>query len=513
MKRAAMLLACAAPFALHSAQWIEIESPHFELLANAPESAARKTLATFEQARAFFLREQPLLAGSPPRVVVIGFAGYDDYKRYSTKTGDLAYYLREPQREYIVISDLGFDRMRVALHEYLHLLVSHSHLRVPLWLNEGMAEVYSTLAERDGKLVLGEMKPDRVEALGSGNWMRLPQLLRVDENSPGYNEEDLESMFYAESCLLTHMLMLGDGYSAKFPDLLERISATGNSQTALNEIYGKPTSDIERDLRFYFAQKIHSGGVSRAALPKVEIGDAHPASPVKVGVTLAGLTLALGHEGDAKAKLRDLASQYPKNAEVESALGSVEEARDEQDAALAHYRAAVALNSGSWEVYWNYARLLDQMGGDLDARIQALADAVDRKPDFADARLRLTAALLRAGRFSEALTRLQQAPIDPEYAAGMYSEMAVASFGLKQSADALRYAEQARAAAHTPEEKNAVAAVYDLIQQKATGASSTETRTPVDDPDRPTLRHKPAPVPPPPPKKQGGNGGNAAALP
>ncbi|HEX3744349.1 MAG TPA: tetratricopeptide repeat protein [Bryobacteraceae bacterium] len=509
MLRAAILFACAAPFTAHAADWIAIESPHFELLANAPEGAARKTLVTFERARDFFLREQPLLAGSPPRVVIIGFAAYDDYKRYSSKSGDLAYYLRNPRSEYIVISDLGLDRMRIALHEYLHLLVSHSHLNVPLWLNEGMAEVYSTLTERDGKLVLGEMKRDRVEQLGEGNWMHLPQLLRVDENSPGYNEEDLEGMFYAESCLLTHMLMLGDGYSAKFSTLLERISAAGSSQSALNEVYGKPTADIERDLRLYFAQKVRGGAVYRGAPAQVEIGDAHPASPLKVGVTLAGLTLALGREGEAKAKLHDLASQYPQSAEVEAALGAVDEARDQRDSALAHYRAAVALNSGGWEVYWNYARLLDEMGGDLDPRIRALSDAVERKPDFADARLRLTSALCTAARFSEALARLQQAPaIDPEHAVGMYAEMSLASYGLKQSADALRYGEQARAAAHTPEEKSAVAALYAVIQPKARGGTSTDTRAPVDDPDRPTLRRK---SPPPPPKK-GGNGGDAGLL-
>ncbi|MEI9976155.1 MAG: hypothetical protein WDO73_31345 [Ignavibacteriota bacterium] len=39
-----------------------------------------------------------------------------------------------------------------------------------------MAEVYSTLQEQDGKLVLGEMKRDRIVALGSGNWMRLPEV-------------------------------------------------------------------------------------------------------------------------------------------------------------------------------------------------------------------------------------------------------------------------------------------------------------------------------------------------
>jgi Tfp pilus assembly protein PilF len=501
---AALLLWTVTAPVIYAADWIKISSANFELLTNAPEGAARKTLTTFEQARDFFLREQRSPAGSPPVATIVDFNSYEDYKPYSSKTGDLAYYVRQPQGDYIVISDLGFDRMRVAVHEYVHLLVNHSGLSIPLWLNEGMAEVYSTLGERDGKLVMGEMKRDRVRALADGNWMRLPALLRVDGNSPEYNEENLESMFYAESCLLAHMLMLGDGYADKFPKLLERISATGSSQTAFADVYGKTTSDIEKDLKLYFFQNVQGGAVYRAAAAKVEIGETRPASGPEVGVTLANLTLQLGRTGDAKMRLKDLAVQYPRNADVEGALGYVEEQRDDRDATMAHYRTALALNSGGWMVYWNYARLLDDTGGKLDSRSQALADALQRKPDLTEARLRLARNLCAAGRFSEALMRLQQAPrVESEQAVAMFAGMSIAAFGAKQVAEARQYAEQARNMARTPEEKAAVAQLFAELQQSTPGAPSTETGSPADsDPDRPTLRHKP--VPPPPPKKGGG---------
>jgi hypothetical protein len=123
-------------------------------------------LGIFEEARDFFLREQPSLAGSPPPATIVGFNSYKDYKPYSPNSAILAYYLRDEPGDSIVLSDLDLERTRVAIHEYVHLLVSHSGLSIPLWLNEGMAEVYSTLEAKDGKLVLGEMKRDRVLALG-----------------------------------------------------------------------------------------------------------------------------------------------------------------------------------------------------------------------------------------------------------------------------------------------------------------------------------------------------------
>lgn len=497
---AALFVGTVAAPALYAADWIKISSANFELLTNAPEREARTTLGVFEEARDFFLREQPSLAGSPPPATIIGFNSYKDYRPYSEKSTELAYYLRHEQGDYIVLSDLELERRRVAIHEYVHLLVSHSGLSIPLWLNEGMAEVYSTLESRDGKLVLGEMKRDRVLALGGGNWMRLPALLRADVNSPEYNEEERESMFYAQSCLLAHMLMLADGYADKFPRFLERVSALGSTQAAFAEVYGKSTADIERELTVYFRQNVQSGAVYRAAPAKFEIGEARPASGAEVGIALATLTAHLGRTKEARNRLKELASQYPGNADIEAARGFLEELGGEPDAALAYYRSALALHPDGWAAYWSYARLLDGMGGELDPRVKALEDALERNAGLMEARLRLGRDLCLAGRFSDALTRLQEArKVGPDEAAAMFIELSMASLGLRQMADARRYAEQAKSAARTPEEKAAVEQLLAQIGQASPG--KTETRSAPDpDPDRPTLRRTP-------PKKQGGGGG------
>src|SRR4051812_16552137 len=104
--KSAWLLAVLAVSQMKAADWIQIASPNFDLITNASEGAGRKTLRAFEQARDFFIREQPALAGSPPRATIIGFAEYADYKPFSTREGVLAYYLRRAGDEYIVISDL-----------------------------------------------------------------------------------------------------------------------------------------------------------------------------------------------------------------------------------------------------------------------------------------------------------------------------------------------------------------------------------------------------------------------
>ena len=500
---AALLLSTVLVPPLQAADWIKISSANFQLLTNAPEREARKTLWIFEEARDFFLREQPSLAGSPPPAMIVGFNSFKEYRPYSPKSSVLAYFMNHEQGDYIVLSDLELERMRVAVHEYVHLLVSHSGLSIPLWLNEGMAEVYSTLEERDGKLLLGEMKRDRVLSLGGGNWMRLPELLRADYNSPEYNEANLETMFYAQSCLLVHMLMLGDGYSDKFSRFLERVSATGSSQTAFAEVYGKSTAEIEKQMTLYFRQQVQSGAVYRAGSTKLEITEMRPATGVEVGVTLADLTASLGRTAEARKQLMQLAAQYPKSAEIEGSLAYLEEQSGEKDAALAHYRAALALNPAGWSAYWNYARFLDDNGGDLEPRVQALQDALQRGADLSEARFRLGRDLCAGGRFADALEQLKQIEnVEPDRTVAMFTQMAIAAFGLKRGAEARGYAEQAKSAARTPEEKEAVAQL--LAQMQMSSTDKTETRPATDpDSDRPTLRRTPAPVP-----KKGGGGGS-----
>jgi tetratricopeptide (TPR) repeat protein len=338
---------------------------------------------------------------------------------------------------------------------------------------------------------LGEIQKDRVRALGSENWMRLPILLRVDRNSREYNEANRGNIFYAESCLLAHMLMLGENYKDKFARFLDRVSATGSSQTSLTEVYGKSLAEIEKDLNGYFRQTVQQGGaIYRVALPKFEIGEARPATGAEVSISLATLTAHLGRTEEARKRFKELEAKYSANAEIEASLGYLEALNGEKDAALAHYRLALSHNPAGWRICWNYARLLDDMGGELQPRLQALENTLQRKADLTEAQLRLGRDLIGAGRFPEALARLQKLKnVEGEYAAAVWFEMAHAAFELKQGAEARRYLEEAGRAARTTEERTAVERMLAGIEKSSPGATGTEVRPPAEpDADRPTLR-------------------------
>ena len=133
------------------------------------------------------------------------------------------------------------------------------------------------------------------------------------------------------------------------------------------------------------------------------------------------------------------------------------------------------------------------MGGDIKLRLQALEDALERKPDLTEARLLLGHNLCAVGRFSEALVQLKQIKnVDSKYVFAMYMNLAQAALGLKQDDKAREYADGARKAVRNPDESAIVDRFLERLQQNAHGEKSTVMREPPEpDSERPILRRTP----------------------
>src|SRR5689334_17484427 len=155
MKSLVLLLA-ALPM-LYGADWIKVHSPNFELYTTATEHEAQPMLQTFEQVRDFFLRVKASTATVNLPVIIVGFNGAREYRPYSFNEFTPAYFAGDEQRDYIVMSDLDIKNAYMAVHEFVHVLVRHSGLQIPTWLNEGMADVYSTMQQENGRILVGSI--------------------------------------------------------------------------------------------------------------------------------------------------------------------------------------------------------------------------------------------------------------------------------------------------------------------------------------------------------------------
>ena len=192
--------------------WIRLTTPHFEMYTTNSEKQGAAALQLFEQVRYFFLQSSNSKAAPSTPVRIIAFRSEQEYKPYRLNDSAFAYYLQSRKADYIVMQDISPEHYRAAVHEYTHLIIRHQNLTFPVWLNEGLADFYSSLEPRGEQAVVGRVLDDSLALLKNTRWLDLNVLFSVDQDSPCYNERAKASIFYSESWALTHMLSLGNDY-------------------------------------------------------------------------------------------------------------------------------------------------------------------------------------------------------------------------------------------------------------------------------------------------------------
>lgn len=100
------------------------------------------------------------------------------------------------------------QRAPLLIHEYVHLLTA-THLRhSPAWLDEGLAEFWSTATVRGEQLVVGSAPANYLKLLRTRTWLPLRDFTGRERTRLGTNKDDV-AMFYAQSWAVVHYLLLG----------------------------------------------------------------------------------------------------------------------------------------------------------------------------------------------------------------------------------------------------------------------------------------------------------------
>jgi tetratricopeptide (TPR) repeat protein len=319
---AIVIAGLCCPQTLSSAeQWLKLNSSNFELFTTAGEKKGKEALLYFEQVRDVFTKI--LRSGDAQRlpVRIIAFQSEKEFKPYRINEFAAAFYLSAEERDYIVMQSIGAASFPVATHEYVHLVVKHSGFNPPAWLNEGLADLYSTLKPIGGKVQIGDVIPGRFQLLRASKWLDLETLTAVDHSSPYYNERDRAGIFYAESWALTHMLLLSNEYRPKQSDLMSALTAGQPPGEAFQKVYGKSLQAVQKDLDRYMHGSSFNAGLFDIKLEKAaEKPSAEAATPLQTGTVLAELLSLTHKKQEAQAAYEQLARDNPTNWEVEHAL-------------------------------------------------------------------------------------------------------------------------------------------------------------------------------------------------
>jgi tetratricopeptide (TPR) repeat protein len=405
----AVLIASAL---FHSAvgaeRWERLKSPDFEMYSSAGERGSRDTIRYFEQVRSFFIEVLGAAQRDQKPVYIIAFGSEKEFELYRPNEVAAAFYQPTKQRDFIVLGRIGEEYLPAVVHEYVHLLAQSADLKLPLWLNEGIADVYSTLKPTGNKVIVGTPPPGRVLTLLREKWIALPLVLAAKHDSPYYNEKNRASAFYGESWALTHMLMLGTEYRSGYSKCIAAIRAGTPSEDALVSTYGKPLDRIERDLHEYVRSTTVNGSVFNVKLEKesAEV-PIEPLPDYDLKLRLAEVADRPGHEPQARATLEILTRDEPKRPEAFADLGYLSWREGHREEAVDVFDKAFDLGYRERGMLWDYGRMAEQSHPEDAAR--ALGSLVEIQPDRVEARIELAAVQLRLKQPQAALATLRPA--------------------------------------------------------------------------------------------------------
>lgn len=258
--------------------WRLYRSPHFDLYSHTGDGESRDLLRQLELIRALFFDVNHLAEREPLELTAFAFGSRREFDAYhpAQLKGIAGLYLARADRAAILFAppDEATASRRVIFHEYIHHLTYVGGARPPMWLSEGMAELFSTLEIRSDSIVLGRPVPGHVAALQQLTLIPLGTLLNAQQEQVFSGGEDHSGLFYAESWALLHYWYFGAGQrSAGVFTLLRRMMVAPDAVPvaalpgAFKEATGESFAGMEQKLEEY----AHSGryAARRMELPKI----------------------------------------------------------------------------------------------------------------------------------------------------------------------------------------------------------------------------------------------------
>lgn len=460
--------------------WIRASTPHFEIYTSAGEKQARKMLLHFERVRMFFEQASGSKAELANPLRIIGFRNEREYKPFRVKEFSRAYYAHGFDRDYIVMSSLRPDYFNVAVHEYVHFLAQQGDTPFPIWMNEGLADYYSTLRPVGNKVRVGEEQPGRMQLLSRETWLPLEELLAVDNDSPHYNEKDRAGVFYSQSWFLINMLMGSPDYRPQYDELSGDLLAGAPPAQAFQKVYGKSLDQVHKELRSYF----DSGSIYHLDVDlKLEKSALEPVveqvAELETGLVL-GQILALNRDKreEASRRYEELAAAYPDDPRPHESMGYMSYYERDREGAVMHFGRAVERGAGNPQMYYDYAAMLN--GGEHAARrIELLERAIELRPEYEDAQRLLGFLFLDAREYDKALARLHRVRRVGTRGEAMqlYRGRAYAYYSLERFDDAKKAAQIALKYADAPDDVNRLNQMIEASDVALTGAAQRAAAT------------------------------------
>jgi len=380
-------------------KWTRVQSRNFVLVGNATANQIREVAEGLEVFRTAFSRFFSLKEGSSVGTIVTVFRSDQAFKPfkplYKGKPANLsAYFQSGPDLNFIVLA-ADMDTPRVIYHEYVHRLMAETMGTQPLWFQEGFAECFSTfeIEGSDKKVRLGRAISEHVELLNQRRFMPLERLFAVEHDSPEYNEEHKQGVFYAQSWALVHYMMFeSDQRRTQFNNFLNALGRGIPAPTAFQQSFNVELSAFQRTFEAYIQQRMAWNAFelkTPGGLDRNKDMTARVISEGEAEAHLGTLLMRLDRLPDAQTHLEKAVKLEPRVGAVQAAMGRLLTKKGNSAEASAYLKKATELEPDNYLSHYYYASLLhDQKTlsrADRETLRKELSRTIELAPQFVEA--------------------------------------------------------------------------------------------------------------------------------
>lgn len=385
--------------------WLQVETPGFVLTSNAKEAKTRELAEAFAGFQAALRLVQPgLRHETPVPVRIFAFRTEKDYAPYRAVLGGdpegvAGHFFGHTWIYFIFLEAYPgrHDALPIVYHEYVHAHLANNFGRLPLWLNEGLADYFSTLERRKGEIVVGTPPEGRLESVRATTFLPMAQLFAVTEDSPEYNERERRGLYYAQSWLVVHYLLTDPDRGRAAGAFFRRVSEGEDADAALRATMGFGLDDLQSHLRAY----ANSRTMPILRIPVAALGETPDleVEPIPDAVALyrLGTYLAFAERPEAVEHLRAATGGAP---DAWATLGMLAGRGAVPGDPASLFARAFEGGAGEALSFFLHARWILEGSGEIDAdRIEtaraSLRRALGLDPSFAEARALLGGSYLR----------------------------------------------------------------------------------------------------------------------
>jgi tetratricopeptide (TPR) repeat protein len=346
--------------------WVKVTTEHFTILTPAGEPVARKWAIELEQFRRGLQAAVPVPVERLRPVTVVLFKENRAMEPFAplenghpVKIG--GFFVRANDVNTIMLSVARNDAetRHVIFHEAVHWHLSAREGFMPLWLAEGLAEVYATFeAPNTRTYAFGAAFETHVARLREESLLPLPKLVGIGRDSLLYNEGTRTSIFYAQSWAFVHFLLFGEKSPgmAAVQRYLELLPVVRSPDEAFLTAFGSSYAALEQQLRRYIAGgRYHKHIYARSTDDIARRLKLSAAAPADIELAQGSLLLGARSPEDAEPYLGRAASLAPSDARAWELLGHIAVRRRDYSSALVFLTKAVAAGSTSYLVHHNLA--------------------------------------------------------------------------------------------------------------------------------------------------------------